>query len=318
MSTTITNDYLQQLFTDIEISAELAQVPFDKQCVQKVLQQFGSHFATAPVEFRTTNKPDGKRALAFRYVDLQTPHDPFQMAVDGGLLQSTGAETEQLLRTLQTEFSILGWGVDATTHTGLEKIWVFLDYKYPIEHAYAIESAPAGFVRADAYHKRFGLNQFTICGLDFHNRSTNLYFPFPQALQGETVFSRQEIADMIVGIGGELPDTTVIEQLRYTPIVNLTYTWDSDEIARLCFYYPTINPVTTDESDPLIKTYIDDAPIRANHRAFIMGHAFGPKGSYRKVENDYDGQMLDMFAQAVSVPMWQPVDEQAAITIELL
>ena len=79
--------------------------------------------------------------------------------------------------------------------------------------------------------------------------------------------------------------------------LNYTFSWDSDKIERLCFGVSCDNledvPV---HFHPLMKEFLEKTPLQSESNKAIWGVTFAPNGLYYKIENDYNGTMIDFLA----------------------
>jgi hypothetical protein len=82
---------------------------------------------------------------------------------------------------------------------------------------------------------------------------------------------------------------------------NFTFSWDSGEPLRLAIYWPGMS-LDDVPDDPLLRTFAEHCPMIAKQRAFISSVAYARGGDYRKLEVDYDGQMVGVFVRCAMVP----------------
>jgi Aromatic prenyltransferase Orf2 len=305
---------LEQLATDIVGSAALVGAPADPALVRRVLDAFRLGFSESAVEFRTTSRAEGERELSYRYVALGESHfpgrpnprgldpscvDPWLIARAQGLLVERGHVIERLLPALTSRFRVGGWGVDAGAAYGVEKLWPFLAAAYPIERALRVAELPAAVAAHREYYARHALSHFSILALDYRHHTVNLYFMVrPGSLRVD------QLGAMIADLGMSLPERAVLEYNTGCVAINLTFSYTSPTVERLCFYVPALdaNAVPTREH-PIFARVVEEFPVAASQRMFVVGHTFARRSTYVKLEVDYSGTTLGCLAACAGVPI---------------
>lgn len=269
--------------TTDEIASEIQEfcgwwgVPFDLHAIHSVLNTF-PQFAREPVEYRISTKRP--RVLSIRLIDLVSQEDMFKKAVANKLIQPDHL-TATIIPDVQQHVSLLGYGVDATADSGVEKIWLFCNKFFPVEQLYPIQSLPPGLKNSDAFLKKFHLTHFNIFGVDFHHDSINLYFP----LTDKSFYTAECLLAMISEAGFKWtydPDLLAYNA-KNSKLVALTYSWERDAIERICYYVPETS-VAGLPADPTYRELI--SPLRPG-AAFIVGTTCGHRSNYLKLEFKY-------------------------------
>jgi hypothetical protein len=76
--------------------------------------------------------------------------------------------------------------------------------------------------------------------------------------------------------------------------LNYTFSWESEKIERFCFGIAGDNPQEIPvHLHPLMEKFVDETPLQSDSTKFIWGIAFTKNGFYYKIENDYNGAMID-------------------------
>lgn len=287
---------LTRLADDVRTFAELIGAPCDPAVVARTLETFAIGFRHCPIELRTTFKAGGPSDLSFRYVDPKGTHDPWRLAVDAGVLSAGERPVDRLIPELQARFRIFGYGVDATAEYGLEKIWPFFDKAYPLEDAFAVTALPPSMARSEPWLRRHGLTHLSIIAADFRSATTNLYF----LIRDRSFYDQPRLAQMIAELGFAVPDGAVLARNAGAPIINVTYSWRSDAVERLCFYVlaPTAGEVPVDQH-PMMRRVVEQAPV-LGERMFVVGSAFYAGGAYTKLEIDYTGNAVPLLQRWVA------------------
>ncbi|HOV26937.1 MAG TPA: aromatic prenyltransferase [Pseudobacteroides sp.] len=289
------NKDLVRMADDIIKSAEIAEVSYSREVIEKVLHIYEKNFSHSlvPVTFRTTTKKLEKRGLNIRYVDFWTPHDPHAIAISNGLIAKQGHPIDNLFEEIQANYPVMGYGIDFGVLTGFEKIWPFFapHIPQPVQKAYAMKSLPDSVKKNSDFFTKFNLDNFALFAIDYHNRSTNIYFMTSSIGK----FSSEKIAAIIKELDFATPSQELIDYCTNAITFYCTYTWDSPKIERICFGVLAQDQSTIPTHlNPLIEKYSLNAPILSENRKFIYSITFARQGDYIKIENDYSGSMVDL------------------------
>ncbi len=282
---------------DIVKSAQIAEVSYDRSIINTVLEVFEKQFSNpqASVTFRTTTKDAEKRGLNVRYVDVWSPHDPFLMATENGLIAETGHPIDDLYPEIKAKCPIMGCGIDFGAAKGFEKIWPYFPphMPVPIENVYSITSFPDSVKNSSYFFSKFGLDKITLAGIDYPKRSTNIYF----MTNSIGKFSTERVTEMINELGFRVPSSKLIALCTKAMLSYCTFTWDSPRIERLCFtilaHDPSEVPV---HLHPVLENYTLRSPVLGEKRKFIYCITLAHNGDYIKIENDYSSSMVDILA----------------------
>ncbi len=291
---------LGQMKDDIIKAAELAEVHYDRDVIRSVVQAYGDFFAGSAVTFVTSTRPEGKRGLSVRYVELQVPHDPYAIALAEGFITPKGDPIEALLPEIRSRYDILGYGVDMEVGYGLAKIWVFIRPPQPIERAYELSWLPESVRNHAGYFSRHGLDIMSLFALDYRHRSTNIYFMVKEPGR----FPPAGIGEMVGDLDLEVPNQEILKYCSNAVTIYPTFNWESAAVERLCLGMaaPTPESVPT-HLHPLIERYTREVPILSQRRIFIFSITPARDGTYIKIESDYTGTMAEMMKQgAQAVP----------------
>ncbi|HUX98111.1 MAG TPA: aromatic prenyltransferase [Candidatus Deferrimicrobium sp.] len=292
---------LEQLQADIIKAAEIAGISYDKKKIWAVLKAYEEFFLKSAVTFVTSTKPLEQRALAFRYVNINIPHNPHSIALENGFITEQNHPVDNLFSEITENYPIMGYGVDTDVAHGLSKIWTFFQIPQPLEKAYAMASLPESIKRYAAYFQKYDLTVFHLFALDYSKKTLNLYFMVKE--QGK--FPPEKVAGMLRDLNFKVPTQEVLEHCSQAITIYYTFTWDSPRVERVCFgvIAPELNQIPT-HLHPLIKKYVEQAPILIPNRLFIYGLTFAPTSDYIKVENDYSGSMAELMTHGAQAEVW--------------
>lgn len=305
---------LEQLAADIVRSAAIVGAPADAALVRRVLDAFRLGFTQSAVELRTTSRAEAERELSYRYVALGDSHfpgrpnpsgldpscvDPWLIARAQGLLVEHGHAIERLLPALTSRFRVGGWGVDASAAYGIEKLWPFLAASYPIERTFTVSELPGAVAAHSDFYGRHGLSHCNILALDYRHQTVNLYFMVrPGSLRVD------QASAMIADLGFALPPRAVLEQATASAAINLTFSYTAPTVERLCFYVPALDASGVPTRDyPIFARVVEEVPVAASRRMFVVGHTFSRRGAYVKLEVDYSGTTLGCLAACGGLPL---------------
>lgn len=258
---------------------------------------FADGFRHSPVELRTTNKPAAERGLSYRFVELDTPMDPFQVARETGLLPNSDRPIDRLIPEVTQRFRVQGWGVDAEVAYGLEKMWPFLAHAHPLSELLALPSFPASARPLLARIEKHGLSHFSIIAADYRHESVNVYFMASPAAPLST-----SLIEALISEFGLVGSAELVAYAAAGVALNFTFSYASPDVKRLCIYVPVPTPAALPEHlAPALLKLTDSAPLAASARAFIVGPTFTPNGTYTKLELDYTGTILGVLMRCAQV-----------------
>lgn len=285
------NTDLSQMVEDILKLGEITGVKCNEKSIWKVLNTYSKFYKGSPVSMRTTTKPIENRDIAIRYVEMMMPHnpDPYTTAINEGLIKNEGHPIHEMILEAQATFDMMGYGVDLDARRGLSKIWPFI-IPGSIKPLFSMKSIPTSMKKYEDFFFRHNLTAFSLFAFDFSHKTMNIYF----MLQKPSKASYENCKSLIEDLGFKLPSSELIERCRDAAHLNFTFSWESDKIERLCF-----GMACNDYNDvpmhlnPLIRGFVEKTPLQSEKNKFVWGLTLTNNGSYYKIENDYNGTMVD-------------------------
>jgi hypothetical protein len=282
---------IQELYQNIEIVADLVDVPVDRDQVRRILDVYREQFQWGAVSFRTTTKPVGKRELSVRYIDIEHDHDPYAMALEHGLLAKEDHPIDRFLDDARTHYPMMAHGVDIGVSHGIEKIWPLFNAALPVDDLFKLPSMPAAVKHYTDHFAKYDLKLFTLFAIDYYNKSMNIYFPIKYPGQ----YPPERCADMISDLGFTVPSPEELAINATTGIIYYTFTWESLKCERLSFGVPHV-PVDQFPSHlhPVFERMCSKMPLVAPERKASIQTAYLPdsRKDYLKIEVDYTGTMM--------------------------
>ncbi|MFX0008886.1 MAG: aromatic prenyltransferase [Candidatus Hermodarchaeota archaeon] len=282
---------INQLVKDIVKISDFTGVKSNEEAIWKGIKAYEEFFAGAPLSIRTTTKSKEKRDVAARYVEFFIPHkpDPYTTAINEGILVNDGHPIHDMIVEVINSFEIMGYGVDIDARTGLSKIWPFV-VPGSIDPIFTMKSIPTSIKNCRDYFVKHKLTAFSLFAFDFLNNTTNIYFMLQQPAKS----SFESCVNLVEELGFKIASEDAMKGCAEAAHLNYTFSWDSDKVERLCFGITSNDPSEVPmHLHPLISEFIEKAPLQSNSRKLVWGVTFSNNGLYYKIENDYNGAMVD-------------------------
>jgi hypothetical protein len=262
-----------------------------------VLNSYEPYFADAEnsaLALRTTTKE--KPSLSYRYVNIVEPHDPYAIALENELIIKEQHPVYDVVPELQASGYELGYGIDAEVSNGMEKVWVFFtEQSMPLADVFALSSLPASIQNYAEHFQKYHLDKIGLFAIDYKNKSINLYFM--QAQPGQ--YPPDVIASMVSDLDFPGASFEILEFCSQTGCINYMFSWDSDKVKRLCYYFPIPHAMMPTKYHPRLQQFVENAPFIVDEKMCIFGITFAPFGLYHKPESEYNGIMMEIFGQLI-------------------
>lgn len=288
---------IDTLAEDLIAAAKLTGVGYSEDTIRRVLRTFEDGFSRRSVQIRTTTHPLSRRELCFRYLDLESGRNPFQIAGESGELTPVEHPIFTWLRRVEERFPVLGHGADFEVRRGLAKIWTFIDGAYDPRAFLELPQMPRAFRASLGLLRDLHLDATTIVGVDYAQRSLNLYFrPSHPSHLGPELLGRA-----CARLGFAAPSEAALLHAAAAGCIGFTYGWDAPEIERICFYVAGFLRDEVPAYDPHLRAFASAAPAVVADPRFIVGWSHGRSGQYFKLEDDYTGDVSEVFKAAMGV-----------------
>jgi hypothetical protein len=287
-----------RLFQDLVTAARLTEVPYDEATLRRILTVYAEGFLNRSVQIRSTTKSRERRDLCFRYLDLDGGPHPLHLAEAAGDLCDDGHPISGWLHRVHERIPALGYGIDFEACHGLSKIWQFLGVAVEPRAFLELPHMPRAFRASLPLLRELQLDAVTIVGVDYVQRSVNLYFRpshpthATPALLGRACERLSYLA----------PSEAAGAHAARTGCIAFTYGWDSPEIERICFYVAGFSRDEVPDHHPLLRRFAAEAPAVVDDPRFIVGWSHGRRDTYLKIEDDYTGDVTGVFLRANHVP----------------
>jgi hypothetical protein len=282
---------LNRLVKDIHTLCKLTGVNFNEVAIWKGLNAYKKFYSGSALSIRTTTKPIEKRDVSVRYVEMMIPHnpDPYTIALREGLIKRNGHPIHKMISEVLDTFDIMGYGVDIDSRKGFSKIWPFI-IPGSICPLFSMRFIPVSIKKYERYFKNHKLNTLALFAFDFLHYTTNIYF----MLKDPSTMTTDKCRRLIEDLGFKVPSEELLNYCNNAVHLNYTFSWDSEKIERLCFGMACHDILEVPmHLHPLIQKYIKRSPFQSDVHKFIYGITFTPDDLYYKIENDYNGTMVD-------------------------
>ena len=278
---------------DLRRAADAAGIVADRRSMADAVAPFADFFCTQPVELRTTSLASDEREVSFRFVDESARGKVWAIARSWFEL---AGQARDFMDTIHATFQVSGEGIDADVRTGFRKDWAFLSAGHPIERFASLQGAPPGLKRVRDVLVDHGLRHISIVGTDHYNTTCNFY---PMLAPGWA--SREVVRDIARALGFAAVADGWLNHVERSVAANLTFSWSGEQPLRMCFYRPAM---TLDEvpDDVILRRFASECPVIAPQRVFIPSVTYARRGHYRKVEVDYDGNIVGVLVRCTQVP----------------
>lgn len=284
---------INQTVKDLIKVGEIADVKCNEEAIWKVLNAYKDFFSGSSLSIRTTTKPIEERDVSIRYVELMIPHDPdpYVTAINEGLIEKDEHPLHKLFYEASENFEVMGNGVDLDVRVGLTKLWSFIAPS-PIEPVYSMTSIPDSVKQHKDYFLKHGLTVFVLFAFDYYHKTVNLYF----LIKDPSKIKREKYEALLKDLDFEIALPEVMDRCCEAITIYYTFNWESDIVERVCFgiVCPEGKEQVPVHFHPLMKKFVDNVPIRSEERKFIYSITFTRNGHFFKVENDYNGTMIEL------------------------
>ncbi|MGX1916178.1 aromatic prenyltransferase [Streptomyces phaeochromogenes] len=224
----------EELCSAIEESARLADAPFSRDKVWPILSAYeGGLSADGGVVF---SLQAGERAAEIEYSFQVSPgiNDPYAHALASGIL----AETDHPVSTLLSETAALvptsEYYIDCGIVGGFKKIYAnFPHDPQKVSKLADLPSMPRAVGENAEFFARYDLGDVALIGVDYRNKTMNLYFQLPAATAGN--LDPKTVLAALRETGMSEPSEEMLAYAGKAYRVYTTLSWDAKEILRIAF-----------------------------------------------------------------------------------
>jgi hypothetical protein len=286
-------DAVLNLYSVIEESARLLEIPCSRDKVMPILSAYGGDLAEGIIAFRVATSARQAGELDCRFT-IPKGVDPYELAVSNGFTSRTDHPVADLLSDIGGCCPVDSYGIDFGIVGGFKKIWLVLprDDLQALSKLADIPSMPRCLGESADFFDRHRLGNTTgLIGIDYRYRTVNIYLPPNQAFEPETIRS------MIREVDQADPSEKMLKIGQLAFGVYVTLNWDSPKLERICFAVGTSDPTALPVPlDPVIERYVRHIQSsNADHR-FVYAVASSPDGEYYKLQfyHQWRPEVLDI------------------------
>ena len=273
----------EAVYSAIEESARLLDVPCSRDKVLPVLAAFGEEIAEEAVVVLAMAGGERHRGeIDYNFTVPAADIDPYSIALSNGYVEKTDHPVSTLLADIAERCPVTFYGVECGVVGGFKKTYAFfpLDELQSLSKLAEIPSMPRALADQLDTFTRYGLaDRVSIVGIDYLRRTMNVYFA-AESVDAETV-----VLPLLRDIGIPEPGAQTLEFLQKSFSIYPTFRWDSSEIARVCF-----SVVTPDQAaypttlEPEIARFAENAPYAYDgERVLVYGATLSHGDEYHKL-----------------------------------
>ncbi|WP_327117525.1 aromatic prenyltransferase [Nocardia sp. NBC_01730] len=287
---TTTGSELDDLYAAIEKSARLLNVPCARDTVWPTLTAYGTMLTHSVISFRVVTDARRSGDLDYRFLTLPRDVDPYNIALSNKLIPETDHPVGALLDQVRKQCPIDSYGIDIGVVGGFKKIWPFFpaDGVQKVSELAALPSMPRGLADHARMFARHGLeDKVGLLGIDYHNKTMNVYFPGLPA----DCFEPRAIVSLHRDAGLPDPSDQFLSLTEKAFDIYATISWESPRIERLCFPVITPDPTTLPvRIGPRFEQLVDKVPFSTTDRRFTYSATSSPQGESYKFSWFYQWQ----------------------------
>ena len=279
-------DAVESLYSVVEESARLLEVPCSREKVLPVLDVYGDGLAQAVVAFRMGTGARHAGDLDCRFT-VAPGVDPYELAVSHGLTARTDHPVGRLLSDIRDHCPVDGYGIDFGVVGGFKKIWLVLPRGdlQGIPKLAGIPSMPRALGESIDFFARHGLGDTAgLLGIDYRNRTVNVYF----GEQPPGCFEPEAIRAMLREVEQAEPSDQMLRLGQKAFGIYVTLSWDSPKLERICFAVATADPTELPvRIDPKVERFVRHVRNSQDNPKFVYAVASQPDGEYYKLQSYY-------------------------------
>jgi hypothetical protein len=274
------------LYSVIEKSARLLEIPFSREKALAILSVYGDDLAQAIVAFRVATGERHANELDCRF-SVPSNVDPYELAVSHGLASRTDHPVSDLLSDIRECCPIDSYGIDFGVVGGFKKIWLVLPRTdlQEVSKLAGIPSMPRSLGDNAGFFARHGLGDTAgLIGIDYRHRTVNVYF----GEQPAECFEPETIRSMLREAEQAEPSEQMLKLGQNAFGIYVTLNWDSPKLERICFAVATSDPTELPvRLDPKIERFVRHVQESEAGRRFVYAVASSPDGEYYKLQSYY-------------------------------
>jgi hypothetical protein len=275
---------LAALYSAIEESARLVDVACSRDQAWPILTAYDAA-SQEVIAFRVASDTRHGGDFNCRF-SLRTGVDPYAVALSEGLTTETDHPVGTLLADLQERCPIDSSGVDFGVVGGFRKIWVYFPAGEFQRLAGLVDlpSMPRSLAENVGVFARHDLDdRVDVVGIDYHDRTVNLYFPGPPDPETARSLHRD--------IGLPEPSEQMLKFCAAAFGFYTTLSWDSPSIERISFGAKSQDPLALPvRLGPKIEHFVKSVPYGVDDPKLVYAAMTSTGAEYYKLQSYYRWQ----------------------------
>ncbi|KWV31812.1 MULTISPECIES: aromatic prenyltransferase [Micromonospora] len=284
-----------QLYSAIEESARLLEVPCSRERVWPILSAYADSLPKAVIALRVATGARYRGDLDWRFT-VGSDVDPYAVALSNGLTEKTDHPVGTLLAEISERCPIASYGIDFGVAGGFKKIYLFFppDGMQSLSTLAELPSMPRSLAdNVDLFARRGLGDKVNTFGIDYRHRTVNVYFG---GLPDECL-EPAGVLSMTRELGLPDPGEQMLRLGRQAFGIYASLGWESSAVERFCFAV-----MASDSSslpvplEPEIEQFLKGLPNNAADSRFVYYAGVSSTGEENyKVQSYYNWQprMLD-------------------------
>ncbi|GGX93627.1 aromatic prenyltransferase [Streptomyces fructofermentans] len=220
----------EKLYAAIEESARSVGADCSRDDVLPTLTAFADGITAQSGVVFSAQTGEGPAELEYT-VQVTGIDDPYARARAAGFVPTVDHPVNNLLADLRRQVRIGFHAIDCGVTGGFKKIYALLTDAQSVPQLAAIPSMPAALTENASFFDGHGLERTPVLGIDYQNRTMNVYFQLPTA----TGLEPEGVLAMLREIGLPDPDEEMLAFACTAYRVYTTLSWDSPRIQRISF-----------------------------------------------------------------------------------
>jgi hypothetical protein len=252
---------VEEVYAALEEAARMLDAPCSRDNVVPLLTAFSEALADGLIVFSVQT---GKRHAGELDYSFKVPAaigDPYPYALSHGFVEKTEHPVGAVLSDVHARISVDEFGIDCGVAGGFKKFYAhFPDDMQTVAQLAEIPSMPRAVADNADLFARYGLEKVVMVGVDYKNKTINLYFQFEADGRPEA----SAIRSLLRETGLYEPTDQMLEFAQRAMRANITLSWDSSKIVRVTFAPPparnTGPSVVPAPIEPHIERFVMNAP----------------------------------------------------------
>ncbi|MHA4820245.1 aromatic prenyltransferase [Streptomyces aculeolatus] len=222
------------LYSAIEESARMVDAPFSRDKVWPILSAFGGGFSDAGGVIFSLQAGKDVPEMEYSAQISAEVGDPYAHALATGVLNETDHPVSTVLAEIVSLAPTSEHYIDCGIVGGFKKIYAnFPHDQQKVSRLADLPAMPRAVGANAEFFDRYGLDNVALIGVDYRNKTINLYFQAPAETAGN--LDPKTVSAMLRETGMSTPSEEMVAYAGRAYRIYATLGWDSPEVMRLAF-----------------------------------------------------------------------------------